>query len=163
MFAVDVGFGDIILRDKSTPSVTGIGTRYIIEFKAFSTSHPIKFTNWGHICYNCTELVLDDVRLYTLAELDSSVPHCMTTGITESAPSPAPSLFPNPTTNAVNITTNNQSPSEVILYDITGRKLLHQPFSGSTSLNIETLAKGIYLYQIKDKDGVLKNGKIAVE
>ncbi len=148
MFAVDVGFGDIILRDKSTPSVTGIGTRYIIEFKAFSTSHPIKFTNWGHICYNCTELVLDDVRLYTLAELDSSVPHCMTTGITESAPSPAPSLFPNPATDAVTITTNTEEPSEVSLYDITSRMLLHQRFTRSTSINIESLAKGIYLLEI---------------
>ena len=163
LFAIDVGFGDTLLRDKPTPPITGIGTRFIIEFRATSTSHTIKFTNWGHICGGFTELILDDVRLYTLAELNPAFPHCTTTGINELTASPTPSLFPTPTTNAVNITTNNQSPSEVILYDITGRKLLHQPFSGSTSLNIETLAKGIYLYQIKDKDGVLKNGKIAVE
>ncbi len=76
LFGVDIGFGDTIFRCKPTLAITGIGSRYIIEFKATSTSHTIKFTNWGHICATCTELVLDDVRLYTLAELSSSVPSC---------------------------------------------------------------------------------------
>ncbi|MEO5674781.1 MAG: T9SS type A sorting domain-containing protein, partial [Chitinophagales bacterium] len=52
------------------------GTTYIIEFNAISASHTIKFTNWGHICFNCSELVLDNVRLYTLTDLSSSVPSC---------------------------------------------------------------------------------------
>ncbi len=159
LFAVDVGFGDTLLRNNSTSSFIydSIGKRYIVEFKATSTSHTIKFTNWGHICSHCTELVLDDVRLYTLAQASPPVPDCSITGITESTPPPTPSIFPNPATHAVTITTNNQSPSEVILYDITGRKLLHQPFTGSTSLNIETLAKGIYLVEISnEKERVIR-------
>ncbi len=79
MFAVDLGFGNTFLRDNNTPVGTGIGTRFIIEWRPTSTSHTIKFTNWGHICSNCTELVLDDVRLYTLAELNPSVPPCPNT------------------------------------------------------------------------------------
>jgi PKD repeat protein len=75
LFAVDVGFGNTFLRDKETDWGM-MGTRYIIEFNAVSTSHTIKFTNWGHICSSCTELVLDDVRLYTLAELNPIVPPC---------------------------------------------------------------------------------------
>lgn len=75
MFAVDVGFGDTMLRCK--PTAPGqIGRRFIIEFIAASSSQTIKFTNWGHICPNCTELILDDVRLYTLAELSPSVTTC---------------------------------------------------------------------------------------
>jgi len=63
LFAVDVGFGNIFLRNK--PTVTGsIGTRFIIQFKAIAITQTIKFTNWGHICVNCTELLLDNVRLY---------------------------------------------------------------------------------------------------
>jgi hypothetical protein len=76
LFAVDVGFGDTLLRTRHTPVGVGVGIRYLIEFRATSTSHTIKFTNWGHICTNCTELVLDDVRLYTLAELNPSIPPC---------------------------------------------------------------------------------------
>ena len=77
VFSVDIGFGKTYLRDK--PTCPGcIGTTYIIEFYATSTSHTIKFTNWGHICIPCTELILDNVRLYTLAELSPSVPSCLT-------------------------------------------------------------------------------------
>jgi PKD repeat protein len=77
VFAVDVGFGKTYLRNK--PTCPGcVGTTFIIEFNATSTSHTIRFTNWGHICIPCTELILDNVRLYTLAELSPSVPSCST-------------------------------------------------------------------------------------
>jgi len=75
VFAVDVGFGNVMLRNKpTTPS--DIGTRYLIEFNAASTSHTIKFTSWGHTTYNSAEVTLDDVRLYTLAELSPFVSPC---------------------------------------------------------------------------------------
>jgi len=77
LFAVDVGFGNIFLRDQPTsPASADIGTRFIIEFNATSASHTIKFTNWGHICSDCTELVVDDVNLYTVAELSAAVTPC---------------------------------------------------------------------------------------
>jgi len=76
LFALDVGFGDTMLRTRETPVIGGVGIRYLVEFRATSTSHTIKFTNWGHICGSCTELVLDDVRLYTLAELNPNIPPC---------------------------------------------------------------------------------------
>ena len=90
VFAVDVGFGDTLLHCKPT-APGAIGTTYIIEFKATSSTHTIKFTNWGHICSLCTELILDNVRLYTLAELSSTVPSC--------AGSSSPSFFAASDTN----------------------------------------------------------------
>ncbi|HYV95563.1 MAG TPA: hypothetical protein VE978_27560, partial [Chitinophagales bacterium] len=75
LFALDIGFGDTLLRCRST-GPGDVGITYIIQFNATSPSHTIKFTNWGHICGSCTELVLDNVRLYTLAELSPSVPAC---------------------------------------------------------------------------------------
>ncbi len=158
LFAVDVGFGDTLLRDKSTRNQFGIGTRFIIEFRATSTSHTIKFTNWGHICAFCTELVLDDVLLYTLAELDASVPHCVSSvGINEPIASTPLSLFPNPTTDEVTITTNTEELSVVSLYDITSRKLLQESFTHSISLHIAGLAKGIYLLEIANgKERVIR-------
>lgn len=78
LFGVDVGFGDTLLRNKQTrASSTDIGTRYLIEFMANSATHTIKFTNWGHICADCTELILDDVKLYTLNELNPTVTPCL--------------------------------------------------------------------------------------
>ena len=75
LFAVDLGFGNMFLRNNGT-NPGKMGTRFVIQFKATSTSHRIKFTNWGHICSTCTELVLDDARLYTQTQLASWVPHC---------------------------------------------------------------------------------------
>jgi hypothetical protein len=79
IFGLDIGFGYTMLRCVNTP-LGNLGKVYIVEFAATSTSHTIKFTNWGHICSSCTELVLDNVRLYTVAELDPSVAPCAVVG-----------------------------------------------------------------------------------
>lgn len=165
LFAVDVGFGDTLLRCKPTAPITGIGTRFIVEFIATATSQTIKFTNWGHIgnhmftSDSCTELILDDARLYTIAELSASVPHC-TLGINDEASQNTVTIFPNPVTNELNIETNNNGFSEIILYDITSRKLMQQNFTNSVSLNTEQLAKGLYLYEVRDRHGLFKKGKV---
>ncbi len=64
LFAVDIGFGNIFLRcAPTTPGV--VGTRYLLVFQANATSHTIKFTNWGHITSSNSEVILDDIRLYS--------------------------------------------------------------------------------------------------
>ncbi len=76
-FALDIGFGNMYLRDHAT--ATGdTGDVYVIQFIASAASHTIKYTNWGHICQNCTELVLDNVRLYPVAQLSPTIPPCST-------------------------------------------------------------------------------------
>jgi len=159
LFAVDIGFGKTFLRNPRTEPVVGIGKTYVIQFNATSTSHTIKFTNWGHIIISCTELVLDNVRLYTLAELDASVPHC-TVGIDNPDSQNEVNLFPNLVTNELNIKTSSTELSEIILFDISSRKLLQQSFKHSTTVNTEQLSKGIYLYELRNKNGVIKKGKI---
>lgn len=77
VFGVDVGFGNYLMTNKETyAGFPGTGIRYLIEFKAVSTSHTIKFTNWGHICSSCTEAVFDDVKMYTFSEVSPSVVLC---------------------------------------------------------------------------------------
>jgi len=104
VFGVDVGFGYTFLRNYPTnPGYTG--TRFIIEFNATSTSHTIKFTNWGHVCGTCTELMLDNVRLYTLAELSPVVPPCA--GATLTAMFTADNhICPGTCTDFTNLSTN---------------------------------------------------------
>jgi hypothetical protein len=108
LFGVDIGFGYTYLRCHPTQSYIGIGTRFIIEFNATSTSHTIKFTNWGHICNTCTELVLDDVRLYTLAELSPSVPPCAGANVTALFTAPN-HICPGTCTDFVNLSVNATS------------------------------------------------------
>lgn len=75
VFGFDCGFGDTLLRNVSTP-VGGIGRRFVVQFRATATSHTLKFTNWGHACGSCSELALDDVRMYPIADLNPIVAPC---------------------------------------------------------------------------------------
>jgi type IX secretion system substrate protein len=70
------------------------------------------------------------------------------------------SIIPNPFSEKLNIKLNNFTTAEVVLYDITSRKILQQKFTNSVSLNTIELAKGIYLYEVRNKNGVIKKGKV---
>lgn len=69
-------------------------------------------------------------------------------------------LFPNPFNDHLNIHSNIYETSELILYDITLSKLLQQSFSNSITINTEQLAKGIYLYEVRNINGMIKKGKV---
>lgn len=77
VFAVDLGWGNIFLTCDQTPPLGGIGKRYMITFRATNTSHTIKFTNWGHICQECTEIILDHVKVYPIAEATTTPMNCI--------------------------------------------------------------------------------------
>jgi len=68
-------------------------------------------------------------------------------------------VFPNPFSNKLNASVRNMQ-SEIILYDIAARKLMQQIFTNSVSLNTEQLARGIYIYEVRDKNGLCKKGKV---
>ncbi len=87
----------------------------------------------------------------------------LTTGINESENTFGLSLFPNPVTNKLTITIDNYEPTEIILYDLASRKLLQQTFINSTIINTEQLAKGMYLYEVRNRTGIIKNGKVIKE
>jgi len=69
-------------------------------------------------------------------------------------------VFPNPFDNRLNITVSNNTLSEIFFYDIASRKLLQQKFTNSVSLNTEQLAKGLYLYEVRNENGFCKKGKV---
>ena len=103
LFAVDLGFGNIFLNNSQTPPMNfggGIGTRYIIAFTATSSSHSIKFTNWGQICDSCTDLVLDDVRLFKSDSINSPCANA----INDLPENTIATVFPNPATTLLTIT-----------------------------------------------------------
>lgn len=161
LFAVDIGFGNTFLKDPPTIPLTGIGRRYVIQFVATSLSHTIKFTNWGHVCSGCTELVLDHVRLYTLAELDNGVAPCIS-AITEEHTNIL-NLFPVPVTDQLNIQISGNGNYVIVIYDVSSRIVLQQQFTKSVSLNVEAFSKGIYFYQVLSKYGIAKKGKFVKE
>ncbi|HYV54141.1 MAG TPA: T9SS type A sorting domain-containing protein [Chitinophagaceae bacterium] len=72
-------------------------------------------------------------------------------------------IFPNPFCEKINVNANDTYQSEIILYDILSRKLLQHTFTNSTTLNTEQLAKGIYIYEVRNKNGMIQNGKVVKE
>lgn len=72
-------------------------------------------------------------------------------------------LFPNPFQSKINITTKRNEVVEVTLSDVTARKLLQKKFTNSITLNTEQLAKGIYIYELRNKNGVIQKGKVVKE
>jgi hypothetical protein len=160
IFAVDIGFGKIYLTCKPTDKDHfPLGTVYLIEFNASSTSHTIKFTNWGHICGDCTELVVDDVKLYTVEELSASVTPCIT-ATSEQQVKVNFEINPNPFDSELHIQSNLTSKIKFSLYNCLSNKVMDQDFSRSTTLNTSRLEGGIYFYEFRSKNGLIKSGKI---
>ena len=73
------------------------------------------------------------------------------------------SFFPNPFHNQLTITAQSNQQYEVSLFDVVGRLLLHRLFANQTTINTEQLAKGVYILQLKDGQGVCYNQKVVKE
>ena len=163
IFAVNIGFGRMMLRCNPTDETFApYGTRFLIQFMATSTSHTIRFTNWGHVCTTCTELVLDDVRLYALDELDVSVAKCITK-TKETKEDSSFALYPNPFTSELTILTDLPGTVEFMLFNNVSELVIHRKFQEVITLNTSALSAGIYYYRAKDQRGHYALGKIVKE
>ena len=85
---------------------------------------------------------------------------CLTTGINSINDNVNLKVYPNPITDELNVLCTNNEVYEFILYDLSSRKLLQQTFTNTTTINTEQLAKGMYLYTVRNKNGIIKNGKV---
>ena len=69
-------------------------------------------------------------------------------------------VYPNPFNDKIEVANENNIQSEIILFDITSRKILQQKFTNAVSINTSQLAKGLYLYEVRDKNGLYKKGRV---
>jgi len=92
--------------------------------------------------------------------------HCSEpAGISGIAPASRLSIYPNPATDIIQITTLDQSVlSSVSLYDCTGREVAQQNGSGkSASLSLRGLSPGVYLLRLDIDDGTSVTRKVVIE
>jgi type IX secretion system substrate protein len=82
------------------------------------------------------------------------------TGIDEENINSRITIYPNPFSDKLNISNSKKEQVEIILYEITSGKILQQKFMNSDSLNTIELEKGIYLYEVRNKSGMIKKGKV---
>jgi hypothetical protein len=73
---------------------------------------------------------------------------------------PVFTIYPNPVTDNLTVNSNSGESLEFTLYDITSREIMQHQFANSITIHTEALAKGIYLYTIKNRNGGYKSGKI---
>jgi len=71
-------------------------------------------------------------------------------------------IGPNPAYDVLNIKINNNELSEFVLYDMASRIIIRQNFINSVSLNTDQFARGLYMYEVKSKTRILKNGKVVI-
>lgn len=69
-------------------------------------------------------------------------------------------VYPNPFIDKLNVTVDSGERSEIIIYDLTGRKVIQQEFAGLLSLNMELVLSGVYFYQIRCGNTICKQGKL---
>jgi hypothetical protein len=73
-------------------------------------------------------------------------------------------VFPNPTSDVLNLEMDYNKAATVTILDITGRQIATESFElGKASVNVNSYNKGIYLYQVTNEEGkVVKAGKFTV-
>ena len=73
------------------------------------------------------------------------------------------SVYPNPATDYFNIIAPSFTNSTLTLYDISGRVFLHQLFNTKAKLYLRGLAIGVYIAEIKSKEGSSVKVKVIKE
>jgi hypothetical protein len=72
-------------------------------------------------------------------------------------------IYPNPATDAVTFDLNNETAKATVeLFDLQGRRLVTEEFSGSLRLPVNHFSKGLYVYKIH-YNGKIQNGKIIID
>ena len=70
-------------------------------------------------------------------------------------------VFPNPARN--HFTIENRKATSIVLYDFLGKRVLQQNLTNSKTIERGNLSDGVYFYCLKNKEGIIKNGKIIFE
>ena len=107
---------------------------------------------WNIITYtvtdinNCTNKAKDSLYVNT----------CTTTGLPDFDISKNISFYPNPVRDIITISANGVNPVEMELYNSIGELILKKEFNSNiTNLDIRTLHSGLYLLNVKTKQGTV--------
>lgn len=87
----------------------------------------------------------------------------LTIGINEVAKSNTVVVYPNPATSTVNIITNNGEAATIRITNMIGEVVLNQLVNQAESaVDVSSLNKGVYFYEVKTKDAV-NTGKLIIQ
>ncbi len=69
-------------------------------------------------------------------------------------------VYPNPFLNEITAITSDNLPDEIIIYDISSRKLIQKEFVNTITIDASQLPKGIYFCEVRNAGGVLQKSKL---
>ncbi len=73
-------------------------------------------------------------------------------------------LYPNPAQNNVTVDFPGSAPGQLTLFSTSGKEVYSRRIlPGKQSLNLNTLSRGVYLYQINGNSGEIHSGKLRLE
>ncbi|MCD6068293.1 MAG: hypothetical protein K0S33_3119 [Bacteroidetes bacterium] len=109
----------------------------------------------GAFDYPRSYIYIDDVSL--IADAENCPPFV---GINAIHAGTNVTVFPNPFTDQLNISTGIEETSELILHNLMGEEVLKTTVSGTASINVTFLEKGVYFYKVRNKNKTIKKGKL---
>ena len=128
-----------------------------VSFVATDSSHTIKFLPWDNDSLWMAPLGLrmgiDCIFIFNGCD-------SINTGISDIIFHDSFKIYPNPMTDKFEVKSDSYEPLEVLLYDMSSKVLMSQKFVNSVSLKTEHLASGMYIYEIRNRNGVIKKGKV---
>lgn len=96
---------------------------------------------------------IDDIELYLADSLNSL----------SDSPTQETTLFPNPATNTLTISTGNIQNTQAVFYDISGRILFQQNLTASQqSIDLSGFSSGLYICAITQNGQVVKREKVLI-
>jgi|GEM_PF-1273446 len=72
-------------------------------------------------------------------------------------------LYPNPSFGNLSVSANTDTPVHFYIFDLEGTLVYQAVLSNREKKNIEDLKKGIYTYDVFEKDESIEEGKIVVK
>ncbi|MBN2167580.1 MAG: T9SS type A sorting domain-containing protein, partial [Marinilabiliaceae bacterium] len=68
-------------------------------------------------------------------------------------------IYPNPFRNSITIKSESEIES-VVIYDLSGKTLINNQLAKQNTINTNSLSKGVYLIEIKMRNGKINTKKI---
>jgi len=128
-----------------------------------SYDHLIVIDQWGILVHNGF-LVADNDLDYAKQAIIENLP---ITGIDELDNNPVLNIFPSPVVDHLQIDAGSESINGIEIYDISGKRVLENTYSGisstsTISLSVQHLNQGFYFYAIS-LDGSVVTGKLLIQ
>lgn len=156
----------IIFSFHSLPPATAVVVGDTLEAITSDSTVTYQWYFNGAIINGATNYFCDSTQpgVYSVAIIDTN--GCSTTlrfGPYYGISSPAQEtikIYPNPFSTQLTFQISTNQQTTISVYNFLGQQVIQQTFTGSTAINTEQLANGIYFYELRNGKGIIKTGKI---